>query len=94
MKSPSAKPEGLFFTELVWVTHGILHRSATDIANSGILVKVGMAPTAHQTVAMFMRYVRTENDPVRRAAEVVANRRKTVIAECQAIGDGWRSGLI
>ncbi|WP_153061353.1 site-specific integrase, partial [Escherichia coli] len=38
-------------------THGIRHRSATDIANSGIPVKVGMALTAHKTVAMFMRYV-------------------------------------
>ena len=28
-------------------THGIRHRSATDIANSGIPVKVGMALTAH-----------------------------------------------
>src|SRR5258708_31537868 len=30
-------------------THGIRHRSATDIANSGIPVKVGMALTAHKT---------------------------------------------
>ncbi|GGC10382.1 integrase [Oxalicibacterium flavum] len=61
-------------------THGIRHRSATDIANSGIPVKVGMALTAHKTVAMFMRYVHTEDDPVRKAAELVANRRKTVVA--------------
>ena len=60
-------------------THGIRHRSATDIANSGIPVKVGMALTAHKTVAMFMRYVHTEDDPVRKAAELVANRRKTVV---------------
>jgi integrase len=59
-------------------THGIRHRSATDIANSGIPVKVGMALTAHKTVAMFMRYVHTEDDPVRKAAELVANRRKTI----------------
>ncbi|HBO5551836.1 tyrosine-type recombinase/integrase [Pseudomonas aeruginosa] len=59
-------------------THGIRHRSATDIANSGIPVKVGMALTAHKTVAMFMRYVHTEDDPVRQAAELVANRRKTI----------------
>lgn len=38
-------------------THGIRHRSATDIANSGVPIKVGMALTAHKTVAMFMRYV-------------------------------------
>ncbi|KVS21918.1 tyrosine-type recombinase/integrase [Burkholderia vietnamiensis] len=59
-------------------THGIRHRSATDIANSGIPVKVGMALTAHKTVVMFMRYVHTEDDPVRKAAELVANRRKTI----------------
>ncbi|NWE28064.1 tyrosine-type recombinase/integrase [Pseudomonas gingeri] len=59
-------------------THGIRHRSATDIANSGIPVKVGMALTAHKTVVMFMRYVHTEDKPVRDAAELVANRRKTI----------------
>ena len=60
-------------------THGIRHRSATDIANSGIPMKVGMALTAHKTVAMFMRYVHTEDAPVREAAELVAKRRKTII---------------
>ena len=59
-------------------THGIRHRSATDIANSGIPVKVGMALTAHKTVVMFMPYVHTEDKPVRDAAELVANRRKTI----------------
>ena len=59
-------------------THGIRHRSATDIANSGIPVKVGMVLTAHKTVVMFMRYVHTEDKPVRDAAELVANRRKTI----------------
>jgi hypothetical protein len=58
---------------------GIRHRSATDIANSGIPVKVGMALTAHKTVTMFMRYVHTEDDPVRAAAELVAKRRKAVV---------------
>ncbi|MDP1963678.1 MAG: site-specific integrase [Reyranella sp.] len=57
-------------------THGIRHRSATDIANSGIPVKVGMALTAHRTVTMFMRYVHTEDDPVRAAADAVAFRRQ------------------
>ena len=60
-------------------THGIRHRSATDIANSGIPVKVGMALTAHKTVAMFMRYVHTEDDPVRKAAELVASQRRSVV---------------
>jgi integrase len=59
-------------------THGVRHRSATDIANSGIPVKVGMALTAHKTVAMFMRYVHTEDAPVRAAAELVANRRQAI----------------
>lgn len=45
----------------------------------GVPVKVGMALTAHKTVAMFMRYVHTEDDPVRQAAELVANRRKSVV---------------
>ena len=42
-----------------------------------------MALTAHKTVAMFMRYVHTEDDPVRKAAELVASRRKSVIGMCQ-----------
>ena len=37
-----------------------------------------MALTAHKTVAMFMRYVHTEDDPIRQAAELVTNRRKTI----------------
>ena len=64
-------------------THGIRHRSTTDIANSGIPVKVGMALTAHKTAAMFMRYVHTEDDPVRKAAELVASRRKSIVGMCQ-----------
>jgi integrase len=60
-------------------THGIRHRSATDIANSGIPVKVGMALTAHKTVTMFMRYVHTEDDPVRAAAEAVNLRRQALV---------------
>ncbi|HRM95088.1 MAG TPA: tyrosine-type recombinase/integrase, partial [Alicycliphilus sp.] len=60
-------------------THGIRHRAATDIANSGIPLKVGMALTAHKAVSMFMRYVHTEDDPVRAAAEKVAARRQETI---------------
>ncbi|ODT06514.1 MAG: integrase [Mesorhizobium sp. SCN 65-20] len=60
-------------------THGIRHRAATDIANSGVPLKVGMALTAHKTVAMFMRYIHNEDDPVRSAADVVAARRRSVI---------------
>lgn len=64
-------------------THGTRHPSATDIANSGIPVKVGMTLTAHKTVAMFMRYVHTEDDPARKAAELVASRRKLVVGTRQ-----------
>jgi hypothetical protein len=60
-------------------THGIRHRSATDIANSGIPVKVGMTLTAHKTVTMFMKYVHTEDDPVRAAAEAVNQRRQALL---------------
>ena len=60
-------------------THGIRHRSVTDIANSGIPVKVGMALTAHKTVTMFMRYVHTEDEPVRAAAETVTQRRQAIV---------------
>lgn len=60
-------------------THAIRHRSATDIANSGVPVKVGMALTAHKTVTMFMRYVHVEDDPIRAAAEAVSTRRRGLI---------------
>ncbi len=66
-------------------THGIRHRSATDIANSGVPVKVGMALTAHKTVTMFMRYVHTEDDPVRAAADAVALRRQGLIGGVMAV---------
>jgi integrase len=62
-------------------THGIRHRAATDIANSGVPVKVGMALTAHKTVTMFMRYVHTEDDPIRNAADLVAARRKGLVED-------------
>ena len=61
-------------------THAVRHRAATDIANSGVPVKVGMALTAHKTVTMFMRYVHTEDDPIRAAAETVAARRRNVVS--------------
>src|SRR5256885_12608458 len=44
-------------------THGIRHPSPTDIANSGIPVKVGMALTAPQNVAMVMRHGPPRGDP-------------------------------
>lgn len=60
-------------------THGIRHRAATDIANSGVSVKIGMALTAHKTATMFMRYVHAEDDPVRAAAEKVASLRRNTV---------------
>lgn len=39
-----------------------------------------MAVTAHKTVVMFLRYVHTEHKLVRVAAELVANRRKSVVS--------------
>ncbi|MER8954559.1 site-specific integrase [Mesorhizobium sp. M0833] len=68
-------------------THGIRHRAATDIANSGVPVKVGMALTAHKTVAMFMRYIHTEDNPVRLAADAVAARRRLVVNPAAAIAE-------
>lgn len=66
-------------------THGIRHRSATDTANSGIPVKVGMVLTTHKTVTMFMKYVHTEDDPVRAAAEAV-NQRRQASRRCAPCG--------
>lgn len=60
-------------------THGIRHRAVTDIANSGVPVKVGMTLTAHKTVTMFMRYVHTEDDPVRAAADIVSRQRFSLV---------------
>jgi hypothetical protein len=54
-------------------THGIRHRAATDIANSGVPLRVGMALTAHKTITSFMRYVHIEDDQVRLAAERCRN---------------------
>lgn len=38
-----------------------------------------MALTAHKPVTMFKRYVHTEDDSIRAAAETVANRRRSVV---------------
>lgn len=63
-------------------TYDIRHRAATDIASSGVPLKVGMALTAHKTVSMFMTYEHTEDDPIRQAVERVANLRQDVIDGC------------
>jgi integrase len=49
-------------------THGVRHRAATVIANSGVPVKIGIALTAHKTVQMFTRYVHAEDDPIEQPA--------------------------
>ena len=66
-------------------THGIRHRATTDIANSGVPTKVGMKLTGHNTVAMFMHYVHTEDKPVRDAAELVASRRQAITGTRQSV---------
>ncbi|MGH7023245.1 MAG: tyrosine-type recombinase/integrase [Caulobacteraceae bacterium] len=60
-------------------THGIRHRAATEIANSGVPIKVGMQLTAHKTVSQFMHYVHTEDEAVRAAAEKVARLRQQAL---------------
>lgn len=50
-------------------TNGIRHRAATDIANSGVSVKVGIALTAHKTVTMFTTHVHTDDNSERAAAD-------------------------
>ncbi len=57
----------------------IRHRSATDMANSGILAKVSLMLTANRTAGIFTRYVHTEDDPMRKATELVANWRVIII---------------
>ncbi len=54
-----------------------------ELRDTSIPGKVGMALTSHKTVAMFMRYVHTEDDPVRKAAKLVASRRKSVVSTRQ-----------
>jgi hypothetical protein len=44
-----------------------------------------MALTAHKTVTMFMRYVHTEDDPVRAAADAVTFRRQNLMGSAVAV---------
>lgn len=73
-------------------SHGIRHRATTEIANSGVPIKVGMQLTAHKTVTMFMRYVHTEDEPVRAAAELVASRRRSVLDAPATLGSAQQPG--
>jgi hypothetical protein len=66
-------------------THGIRHRATTEIANSGVPVKVGMQLTAHKRSLSSCDTSTREDAPVRAAAEVVAMRRRTMLeAACSA----------
>ncbi|POE12476.1 hypothetical protein BV921_04010 [Pectobacterium odoriferum] len=59
--------------------NGIGTHLATDIANSSLPAKVGMALTARKTIATFMRYVHINDDQARKAAELGAKRRQTMV---------------
>jgi integrase len=48
-------------------THAIRHRAATEIANSVVPIKDGMAMTGHKTVDMFLRYVHPDEKRVRKS---------------------------
>ena len=56
--------------------HAIRHKSATEIANSGLPIQVGMKLTGHKTPATYMRYLHVEREQTRAAAELVSQRRR------------------
>jgi integrase len=56
--------------------HAIRHRSATEIANSGLPIQVGMKLTGHKTPATYMRYLHAEREQTRAAAEQVSARNR------------------
>ena len=51
----------------------------------GLPLNIGMVLTDHKTVTMFMRYVHTEDNPVRAAADAVTLRRQTLIGGLLAV---------
>jgi integrase len=59
--------------------HAIRHRAATDIANCGVPVHVGMALTGHKTAAVYSRYLHEERERTRAAAETVLEGRTEAI---------------
>jgi len=66
-------------------TQAIRHRAATEIANSAVHMKDGMAMTGHKTVEMFLRYVHPDEKRFRKSVEKVsAQRRKLVSHACLA----------
>ena len=44
-----------------------------------------MALTARKTVTMFMRYVHAEDDPIRDAAALVSERRRSLVGASQPL---------
>jgi hypothetical protein len=69
-------------------THAIRHRAATEIANSGVPIKDGMAMTGHKTVEMFLSYVHPDEQRVRKSVEkVCAERRKLIDSSQHAVAD-------
>jgi integrase len=60
-------------------THAIRHRAATEIANSGVPIKDGMAMTGHKTVDMFLRYVHPDEKRVRKSVEKVSAQRRKMV---------------
>jgi integrase len=69
-------------------THAIRHRAATEIANSGVPIKDGMAMTGHKTVEMFLSYVHPDEQRVRKSVEKVsAERRKLINSSQNAVAD-------
>jgi integrase len=61
--------------------HSIRHRAATEIANSGLPLQVGMKLTGHRTVTTYSRYLHTEREQVKEAAEMVAKGRRRARSE-------------
>lgn len=55
--------------------HAIRHRAATDIANSGAPLQVGMRLTGHKTASTFLRYLHAEREQTLAAAEAVSEGR-------------------
>jgi integrase len=67
--------------------HSIRHRCATEIANTpNIPIRIGMQLTGHKTVAIFMGYVHSEKEPIKAAAEQIADARRTMIGTTSQVG--------
>src|SRR5262249_35050326 len=56
--------------------HAIRHKAATEIANAGLPLQIGMRLTGHKTAATYLRYLHAEREQVRAAAEQVSARNR------------------